>query len=44
MARKLLSPKYTRLCNRCKHAKAAHKGACKMKHCKCPEYSSGFFD
>ena len=30
-----LSAEHTTKCQTCKHGKAAHKGACRMKHCKC---------
>lgn len=28
-------------CARCKQAAAAHKGACRMKHCKCEGMQHG---
>ena len=46
MARHKLTAEQTKVCTRCRHAKAAHvptkpgrQGACKMKHCTCPEFT-----
>lgn len=37
-----LGKEYTAKCSRkgCHHGRAAHKGACRMKHCKCSGFSS----
>jgi hypothetical protein len=40
MARNKLPASMTQKCTRCKHGKAAHKDACKMKHCKCEGFKA----
>jgi hypothetical protein len=34
-----LTKEQTTICKRCRHGRAAHKGACRMKHCKCGGFS-----
>jgi hypothetical protein len=38
-ARRLLGVEHVTPCKHCRHGKAAHKGACRMKHCKCTAYA-----
>ncbi len=37
--RKKLGKEHTAKCSKCKHGRAAHKGACRMKNCKCGGFS-----
>jgi hypothetical protein len=38
MPKHRLSKEQTAVCKGCRHGRAAHKGACRMKHCKCEAF------